>query len=95
MDAVVVSTGVSFPASDFDRLNRRHLDGWIVDLAKGEAAVRRLRKRLEALRNESTRACPVCGRPVAGRSDAVYCSSACRVRAHRDAHRRAALGDRL
>jgi len=46
--------------------------------------VRRRRKRLEALRDGlPRRVCPVCGGPVAGRAGAVYCGSACRLRANR------------
>ncbi|WP_322858723.1 hypothetical protein U8D42_18130 [Mycobacterium europaeum] len=41
--------------------------------------------------------CAVCGSGFSGRSDAVYCSSACRQRAHRarSARRTAALRDSL
>ena len=69
---------------DFAGLDHRWLDEWIAGLRVGETGMRRLRKRLEALRDSATRLCPVCGRPVAGRADAVYCSGNCRVRAHRN-----------
>ncbi len=61
-----------------------NLGWWIGHLREAEASIRRHRKRLEALRDGITpRVCPGCGGPVAGRADAVYCGSACRVRAHR------------
>jgi hypothetical protein len=61
-----------------------NLDWWIGHLREAEASTRRHRKRLEALRDGAlSRACPGCGGPVAGRADAVYCGSTCRVRAHR------------
>ncbi|MGD8214051.1 hypothetical protein [Aestuariimicrobium sp. Y1814] len=54
------------------------------ELRTGEAELRKLRQRLDALQGgEPARACPVCGKSVTGRSDAVYCSTACRVNAHR------------
>lgn len=57
---------------------------WIGHLREAGTSVRRFRKRLEALREGVTaRVCPGCGGPVAGRADAVYCGSTCRVRAHR------------
>jgi len=61
-----------------------NLGWWIGHLREAEASIRRHRKRLEALRDGiPPRVCPGCGGPVAGRADAVYCGSACRVRAHR------------
>ncbi len=71
----------------YEVLDRTNLDYWIGELRSSEASVRRLRKRLEALRDEVGRLCPVCGRPVIGRADAVYCGSNCRIRAHREARR--------
>ena len=64
-------------------VSRGNLDTWIRELRDREASVRRLRKRLEALRDGDGRSCPACGRPVLGRADAIYCSSLCRIRAHR------------
>lgn len=61
-----------------------HLDWWIVHLRQAETSVRRLRKRMEALRDgRPSRVCPGCGGPVTGRADAVYCGSGCRLRAYR------------
>jgi hypothetical protein len=56
----------------------------IGELRGQETILRRARRRLEALRDGCTGTCPQCGNPLAARADAVYCSSACRVRAHRD-----------
>jgi hypothetical protein len=64
-------------------VSRGNLDTWIRELREREASVRRLRRRLEALRDGDGRTCPACGRPVLGRADAIYCSSLCRIRAHR------------
>jgi ferredoxin len=85
MDMLVTNTNVLFPLKDFEHLNRKNLDYWITELRKGETSVRHLRKRLEALRDGSERTCPACGRPVTGRPDAIYCTTNCRVRAHRQA----------
>jgi hypothetical protein len=52
-------------------------------LARKEAKLRAFRLRVEALRTGEARVCPSCGRGVVGRADRVYCSTACRVRAHR------------
>lgn len=71
---------------DIQALTRKNLPHWIAELRESEAMTRRLRKRLEALQDEIEKPCPVCGRPVAGRSDAVYCGSSCRLRAHRTSH---------
>ena len=59
------------------------LDHYIAELRESETETRALWKRLASLRDESTRKCPVCGGPVTGRSDRVYCRAACRVKAHR------------
>ena len=83
MGWVVSSVQVDFPERDLPALDRTNLDGWIADLRKGEAAVRRLRQRLEALRDDAKRQCDQCGRPLIGRADARYCSDRCRVQAHR------------
>lgn len=83
----VQHTRVWFPEKDIQALDRRGLDYLIAELRKGEADVRRFRKRLEALQAEVDRPCPECGRQVVGRADAVYCTSECRVRAHRKARR--------
>lgn len=46
-------------------------------------AVRRWLQDLSEAAAPSGRTCPVCGRAVAGRRDRVYCSTNCRVKAHR------------
>src|SRR5487761_335876 len=81
MAARVIRIGVDL---DFERLDRDQLGQWIRDLRKAEAAVRRLRKRLEALQaGIRPGPCRACGQPFSGRPDAVYCGTTCRVRAHR------------
>ena len=83
---IVIGTQVAqWSEKELQALNRNGLDDWIADLRRGETAVRHLRKRLEALRDEVQRICPVCGAAVSGRPDAVYCGSKCRLRAHRGA----------
>ena len=47
----------------------------------------KLATRIEALQAGDDRSCPVCGKPVGGRSDAVYCGSDCRVKAFRSRHK--------
>ncbi len=89
MSAMVEMTAVGMPERELQQLDRANLDQWIAGLRHGERKVRHLRKRLEALRDQSHRTCPVCGRPVTGRPDAVYCDSSCRVRAHRRARKQA------
>ena len=84
---VVSGTHVWMPDKDLRALDPKMLDGLIEDLRKGEAMTRKLRERLEALRNTSARECPSCGRPVVGRSDAIYCTGSCRVKAHRESRR--------
>jgi hypothetical protein len=65
--------------------DRSDFDMWVGQLRRAEASIRRYRKRLEALRDGRVpRRCPVCGGPVAGRADAVYCGDLCRLRAYRD-----------
>ena len=88
MTGLVLSQG--FPAEFWPDPELAKLAGndnlawWIGHLREAEASIRRHRKRLEALRDGiAPRVCPGCGSPVAGRADALYCRSACRVRAHR------------
>jgi hypothetical protein len=69
--------------TDLAELSADDLDYFIAELGKGETRIRQLRKRMEALQNGARRACPQCGRLVAGRPDAIYCDSGCRVRAYR------------
>jgi len=65
--------------------DRHDFDMWVDQLRRAETSIRRHRKRLEALRDGRVpRRCPVCGGPVAGRADAVYCGDVCRLRAYRD-----------
>lgn len=65
--------------------DRHDFDMWVGQLRRAEASIRRYRKRLEALRDgRAPRRCPVCGGPVSGRADAVYCGDVCRLRAFRD-----------
>jgi hypothetical protein len=85
LDALVTRTKVFLAPKDLDQLTRKNLDHWITELREGETSVRHLRKRLEALRDGVERTCPACGRPVTGRPDAIYCTTECRVRAHRQA----------
>ena len=59
-------------------------DEWIRNLRAGEAGLRAMRLRVEALRDgEALPECQHCGESFAGRSDARYCSTRCRVAAHR------------
>ena len=59
-------------------------DEWIAKFRDGEAALRKLRLRVDALRDgEALPECQHCGESFAGRSDARYCSTRCRVAAHR------------
>ncbi len=87
MHSAATSGQVFLPDKDLLALNPKGLSVFIEELRKSETQTRQLRKRLEALRDKSVRACPACGRPVAGRSDAIYCSPECRVRAHRESRR--------
>jgi hypothetical protein len=88
MTELVISQGIpaGFTDAELAQLaGDENLGWWIGHLREAEASIRRHRKRLEALRDGTApRACPGCGGPVAGRADAVYCGSACRVRAHRE-----------
>lgn len=82
VNAIVVP-GV-FPRDlDTAGLSKRSLDSSVRRLREMETRLRRFRKRLEALQAGDDRKCPACGKPVAGRTDKVYCSTACRIRAHR------------
>jgi hypothetical protein len=83
----VLGTHVWMSEKNLQALNPKALDGFIEDLRKGEAMTRKLRERLEALRSKSARKCPSCGRPVVGRSDAIYCTTPCRIKAHRESRR--------
>jgi len=85
MATVVENTHAHMVEKDIQQLTRANLDHWIAELRTGEQMVRQLRRRLEALRDQSERSCPECSRPVTGRPDAVYCGSHCRVRAYRKA----------
>lgn len=59
-------------------------DEWGEGLRRREAVYRRARLRLEALRaGEVLPECEQCGETIVGRSDARYCSTRCRVAAHR------------
>ncbi|MBN1137315.1 MAG: hypothetical protein JXM73_12070 [Anaerolineae bacterium] len=56
---------------------RRFREGWQRGWRAGA-------ERLEALEWEiADRACPVCGGPVVGKRGRIYCSNACRQKAHR------------
>ncbi len=69
---------------DASKLDRSVLPELIEHMRQAETAARQLRLRLEALQTgEDERTCPVCGGSVVGRSDRRYCSSTCRVKAHR------------
>lgn len=88
MTALVLSQGFPaefWPDSELAKFaGNDNLGWWIGHLREAETSTRRHRKRLEALRDGTApRVCPGCGGPVTGRADAVYCSTACRVRAHR------------
>jgi len=85
MHGVMEQTSAFFPPGDFSKLDPHNFDHWIVTLRRNEAALRLLRKRLEALQAGSTRTCAYedCGRQVTGRADKRYCNSECRVQAHR------------
>jgi uncharacterized C2H2 Zn-finger protein len=59
-------------------------DEWAEGLRRREAVYREARLRLEALRDgEVLPECEQCGETFVGRSDARYCSTRCRVAAHR------------
>jgi hypothetical protein len=77
------------PQQQLHNLDPRNLDYFIDELRHVEATTRELRQRLEAVRDGQEKKCPVCGRPVVGRADAIYCESNCRIRAHREAKRNA------
>lgn len=77
------------PQAQLLALDPRNHDWFIDQLRHVETTTRELRHRLEAIRDGSEKTCPVCGRPVVGRADAVYCESNCRIRAHREAKRNA------
>ncbi len=83
MDNVAAMAQARFPEKDLQALNHKNFEFWIEELRAGETSIRRLRKRLEALHTKVEKQCPACGRPVVGRSDAIYCNSKCRLRAHR------------
>lgn len=72
-----------FPEQDLPRVDRARLPLAIELLHDAELGARRLRQRLEALHARTGRPCPVCGNPVTGRVDRMYCSDRCRQRAHR------------
>ncbi len=88
MTELVLSQGFPaefWPDSELAKLaGNDNLGWWISHLREAEASIRRHRKRLEALQDGiAPRVCPGCGGLVAGRADAVYGGSPCRVRAHR------------
>lgn len=57
---------------------------WLDGLRRRETVYRNARLRLEALRSgEVLPECEQCGETIVGRSDARYCSTRCRVAAHR------------
>jgi len=56
----------------------------LIDRARAsERAARDVRLWFEALASQGERSCPVCGSAVRGRADRLYCSGACRQKAHR------------
>jgi len=72
-----------FPDTELAQVDRARLPLAIELLQAAEVSARRLRQRLEALHARTSRPCPVCGTPVTGRIDRVYCGDRCRQRAHR------------
>jgi hypothetical protein len=81
---IVEAAAAWLPEKDIQTLDRSNLPYYIAKLREAETRTRQLRKRLEALQAGVERPCPACGRPVQGRADAVYCSTNCRVRSHRE-----------
>jgi hypothetical protein len=77
-----VSVPALLPRREY-AFTKREIASLTGDMRVIERRARENRKRLEALLNGSARTCPQCGAPVTGRSDAVYCRSSCRIRAHR------------
>ena len=49
--------GGLFTDAEWEKLDRSQIDGWITGLRKGEASLRGLRKRLEALRDDAPLVC--------------------------------------
>lgn len=67
---------------DWSDLTPEQLANCVKDLRKGERDLRTFRLSIEA-RLPGSRTCEHCDEPVVGRSDRRYCSTRCRVRAHR------------
>lgn len=74
-----------FFSSDWVALSGDHeLQGAIDSIRHRESDLRELRLRLEALQSDSGAMCDRCGEPFYARANAKYCSSTCRVAAHRE-----------
>lgn len=82
---IAVQNADGFPETDFDKLDLTNVPWLTESLAEAERSLRRLRLRLEQMVEPTTavRRCDECRRPIAGRADQRFCSSACRQRAYR------------
>jgi hypothetical protein len=87
MTSIVIGTSITqnldeaFGPVDWREIREgMDLDAAITDLRKAEAATRRLRLRLQALREgQSLPMCEYCGNEIAGRKGARFCSASCRT----------------
>ena len=81
---LAVDRNLDLLASEADKVPDGEWEEWLEAFRTAEAGMRRARLRLEALQaGEVLPECEQCGETIVGRSDARYCSTRCRVAAHR------------
>lgn len=81
---LAVDRNIDLLAPEAGKVPDAEWEEWAEAFRTAEAGMRRARLRLEALRaGEVLPECEQCGETIVGRSDARYCSTRCRVAAHR------------
>ena len=81
---LAVDQNIDLLAPEASKVPDAEWEEWVEAFRTAEAGMRRARLRLEALQaGEVLPECEQCGETIVGRSDARYCSTRCRVAAHR------------
>lgn len=89
MERIAFGAGAPpWPTEMLAELDVTRVRGWLEALDRNLADTRALRRQLQGLLDGSpSRTCESCGKPFPGKATARYCSSTCRVRAHRNGKR--------
>ncbi len=80
-----IDIGIMFNRHDWEKIKNEPglLDDMIASFKARAVESKKIALQLEALRDDTRNFCTVCGSEFVGRTDARYCSPACRQRAYR------------